>query len=120
MHSLGNRLGAAADGLYPLDSGTRGSAVTRAAIAKLLRARATVIDVAAQLATIRPPAAVASDHRRLRTAVLRLSAQIGLLVKSLRIGDTDTFNSLSQLPALRGVISATDLMKRKGYDIVGP
>jgi hypothetical protein len=120
MHTLGNRLGAATDGLYPLDSGTPGSALSRATTAKLLRARAVLNAVAADLATIHPPLVVAPDHRRLRGAVLEVSTQIGLLVKSLRSGDTATFNSLAQLPALRLVIADTDAMKRKGYDIVAP
>jgi hypothetical protein len=119
MHTLGNRLGAATDGLYPLDSGTPGSTVSRTSTAKLLRARAVVNTVAADLGTIRPPAAVAPDHRRLRAAVLQVSAQLGLLVRSLRSGDTDTFNSLAQLPALRLVLADTDAIKRRGYDIVG-
>jgi hypothetical protein len=119
MHTLGNRLGAATDGLYPLDSGTPGSTVSRTTTAKLLRARTVVKKVASDLATIRPPEAVASDHRRLRAAVLQVSAQLALLVRSLRSGDTDTFNSLAQLPALRLVLADTDAIKRKGYDIVG-
>lgn len=118
MHRLGNRLGATTDGLYPLDTGTPGSPVTRATIAKLVRARVVVDAVAHDLGTVQPPAAISTEHRKLRAAVVKVSDQIGVLVKSLRKGDTATFNSFAQLPALRQVFTETGAMRRKGYDVV--
>ena len=119
MRRLGNSLGRAVDGLYPLDTGTPGSAQSKHTITKLEEAQATVESVDRSLASIEPPAAVVSQHRALRKAVARVGVQLGKLAASLRTGDTQTFNRLSQLPALAGVTAATDAIEKKGYDVLG-
>ena len=119
MRALGGTLGKTIDRLYPIDSGTAGSAVSRASAARVDRARKVVAGVQAQLATMKPPAKIAADHRHLQAAVAALAAQMAKLSAALRSGDTDTFNGLSQLPAVRGVSAATDAMVRAGYDVVG-
>lgn len=119
MRALGGTLGKTIDRLYPIDSGTAGSDVSRASAAKVDRARKVVQGVEAQLSTMKPPAKIAADHRHLEAAVAALAAQMAKLSTALRSGDADTFNGLSQLPAVRGVSSATDAMVRAGYDVVG-
>jgi hypothetical protein len=120
MRSIGSTLGRTVDTLYPIDSGTPGSDVARQSAAKVERARKVVEGVGARLATLTPPAKIAADHRRLRQAVTALAAQMDKLAAAIRSGDSDTFNQLSQLPAVAGVSAATDAMVKAGYDVVGP
>jgi hypothetical protein len=120
MLSLGTKLGKAVDGLYPLDTGTPGSAEEKQAIAKLVRAHIVVSSVEKSLGRIQPPSAVAAEHRALRKDAHAVARQIAELATSLRTGDTDTFSALSQLPALARVTAETDAIRKKGYDVLTP
>lgn len=120
MLRLGAKLGKTVDGLYPLDTGTPGSTDEKQTIAKLDRAHRAVSSVERSLGQIEPPAAIAAEHRTLRKNVHAVARQIAALATSLRTGDTDAFNALSQLPALAGVTAETDAIRQKGYDVLGP
>jgi hypothetical protein len=119
LRALGNRVGRAVDGLYPLDSGPPKSAFAATTIAKLERARAVVVTADRSLQQIVPPAAAASGHRQLVAAVGKLDVQIERLANSLRTGDTTTFDELDQLPALRALNAATNALAKRGFDVVG-
>jgi hypothetical protein len=120
VRALGAKFGAAMDGLYPLDSGTKGSDVARATTAKLLHAEEVVVYVEKGLSALHPPQSVAVQQRTLLRSLKRLDAQIQQLATATRDGDASTFNRLSQLPQLRSVSNAAAAMKKRGYDVLGP
>lgn len=119
LRALGKEFGAAVDGLYPLDSGTKGSVVARSTTAKLRDAAGVVANVESRLAVLRPPRRVAVQQRTLTQSLERLHAQIEQLATATANGDTRTFDQLSQLPQLRAVSNAAAAMKKRGYDVLG-
>jgi hypothetical protein len=117
MREIGQRFEQAVRGLYPLASGTEGSAQREAAIGKLANAQEKISDVDVNLEKIHPPARVRRLHRRLRIAVDGVQSEVSRMLTALQHNDMTTFISLSGLKALQTVNSTTALMKKNGYDI---
>ena len=119
LRALGTDFGAAVDGLYPLDSGPKGSAVAESTTAQLRDAAGVVAKVERRLEALQPPKRVAVQQRTLVQNLERLHAQIEQLATATADGDARTFDRLSQLPQLRAVSNAAAAMKKRGYAVLG-
>jgi hypothetical protein len=119
MRQLGRELGKSVDGLYPIDSGRRGSNAERTMIAKLERTHAVVEEVLASLLRIVPPPRIETEHRRLERGVRGIAAEIEAVIRGLQTGDLASTITPSGLPSLSIITAATDGMERKGFDVLG-
>jgi hypothetical protein len=120
MRTLGDQLGKSISDLYPLSTGTKGSATARATVVKLRKAQTVVSGVLAQLKQIVPPAAVATQHRQLENGVSTLVTQLGQMITNAKTGDIADFVAGSNLTApLQMIHAAADAMKSAGYETVG-
>jgi hypothetical protein len=119
LQLLGRRLGKSVDGLYPIDTGTRGSKTSHQTIAKLEKAHAVLEDVLAELVQIVPPPRVASDQRLLEAGVRGVAANVEAVIKALREGNLAASIAPSGLPSLPIITAATDAMEKKGFDVLG-
>jgi hypothetical protein len=119
MQRLGKQLGISVGGLYPLNTGLRGSDLADETVAKLQKTRGVVSGIMVALRRISPPAPIAPEHRRLEIGIQRLTDQLDTLILSLQKGDLRTFTYWSRLPSLRIISAATGAMKNKGYDVIG-
>jgi hypothetical protein len=118
LQQLGRRLGKSVDGLYPIDTGTRGSETSRRTIVKLQKTHVVLEDVLAKLMRIVPPPRVASDHRLLETGVRGIAADVEAVINDLRTGNLAASIGPSGLPSLPIITAATDAMEKKGFDVL--
>jgi hypothetical protein len=120
MRTLRNQLGQSIDDLYPLSTGTKGSATANATVVKLQKARIVASGVLAQLEQIVPPAAIAKQHRQLENGVSTLVTQLGQMIKNTETGDVAGFVGGSNLTApLQMINAAAHAMNSAGYDVIG-
>ncbi len=120
MQVLGNQLGKTVNGLYPLSSGSKGSATAKQTVIKLQKAQAVIDGVLAQLMRIVPPPAVAKEHRQLVSGVHTLSDQLGSMITNTETGDIGDFVAGSNFTApLRTINAAASAMTSLGYNVIG-
>jgi hypothetical protein len=120
MRTLRNQLEKSINHLYPLSSGTKGSATAKATALKLRKAQAVVSGVLAQLEQIVPPAAVAKQHRQLENGVSTLATQLDQMITNTETGDVSDFVAGSNLTApLQMINAAAHAMNAAGYDVIG-
>lgn len=119
MRSLGKTLGTEMDRLYPISTGTRGSALEKATIKRLERAQGVVLHVLASVRGLQPPQSIAADQRRLEQGLAGVASELGQVVSDLRRGDIRATQTPSRLPDLTLITSATTAMEKKGYDVLG-
>jgi hypothetical protein len=118
LQHLGRRLGKSVDGLYPIDTGTRGSETSRRTVEKLQKAHVVLEDVLAELMRIVPPSRVASAHHLLEAGVRGIAADVAAVIKDLRTGNLAASIGPSGLPSLPIITAATDAMEKKGFDVL--
>jgi hypothetical protein len=120
MRTLGNQLGKSINGLYPLSSGTKGSATAKATVVKLQKAQTVISGVLVQLKQIVPPAAIAKQHRQLENGVSTLVTQLRQMITNTETGDVADFVAGSNFTApLQMINAAADAMNNAGYNIIG-
>ena len=118
MQELGRRLGKEIQSVYPIDTGTAHSQISKQTMRKLQRARVVVQGLLAQLQTISPPAAVAADHREVERGVKGIDTEMYAVILALRDGDLAASIEPAALPSLQTVTNAIDRMEQKGYDVL--
>ena len=119
MRSLGKTLGGEVNRIYPIQTGTRGSALEKATIQRLARAQVVVLHVGAGVHAMRPPKPIAADQRRLERGLAGMASELGQLVSDVRNGDIRDTMTPSRLNGLTLITSATNRMEKKGYDVLG-
>ena len=105
--------------VYPLLSGTKGSAARAATIQHLETGSKTLAGVEAELKRTQAPAAVRKLHKRLMADVGKLRLELVGMIQSLRSDDVVHFMTLSGLSALPAVNNTIDLIQLDGYKFLG-
>jgi hypothetical protein len=119
MRRLGATLGAEVNRVYPISTGTPGSALEAQTERNLEHARVVFEHVLAGVQSMRPPHAVAVDHRRLERGLVEVAAELQQVIDDLRGGKFQASIAPSRLSALNVISAATSSMQRKGFDVVG-
>ena len=105
--------------IYPLVSGTKGSAARAATIQHLETGSKTLAGVEAELQRTQAPAPVRKLHKRLMADVGKLRMELVGMIQSLRSDDVVHFMTLSGLSALPAVNNTIDLIQLDGYKFLG-
>ncbi len=105
--------------IYPLVSGTKGSAARAATIRHLEAGDKTLSGVQADLKRTQAPPRVRKLHRRLMADVGKLRMEMVGMIQSLRSDDVVHFMTLSGLAALPAVNNTIDLIQLDGYKFLG-
>ena len=105
--------------IYPLVSGTKGSAARAATIQHLETGSKTLAGVEAELKRTQAPAPVRKLHKRLMADVGKLRMEMVGMIQSLRSDDVVHFMTLSGLSALPAVNNTIDLIQLDGYKFLG-
>ena len=105
--------------IYPLVSGTKGSAARASTIRHLETGSKTLAGVEVALKRTQPPAPVRKLHKRLMADVGKLRLELVAMIESLRSDDVVHFMTLSGLSALPAVNNTIDLIQLDGYKFLG-
>jgi hypothetical protein len=105
--------------IYPLVSGTDGSAARTATIRHLETGSKTLAGVEVALKRTQAPAPVRKLHKRLMADVGKLRLELIGMIASLRSDDVVHFMTLSGLSALPAVNNTIDLIQLNGYKFLG-
>jgi predicted secreted protein len=119
MKRLGDELGAAMQGIYPLVTGAPGSVARSRTIERLKKADTALKGIEARMGKVAPPKAVRSQHRRLLRQVEILRGELGGMIESLHDDRLGAFVKLSNLDELYMIWATARKIDRKGYDILG-
>ena len=117
MRGLGHRLALSIQTIYPLDEGQPGSAASKESLARLERARATVVTVASRISAISPPSPIRAEHRRLIASLTALESDLDKLISAVQQGSLKDLGRLSQFPSLNAIRRVSDAMAKKGFAI---
>jgi hypothetical protein len=105
--------------IYPLVSGTKGSAARATTIRHLETGSKTLAGVEVALKRTQAPARVRKLHKRLMADVGKLRLELVGMIESLRADDVVHFMTLSGLSALPAVNNTIDLIQLDGYKFLG-
>lgn len=119
MKRIGNEYAKGIGVIYPLVSGTKGSAARAATIRHLETGSKTLAGVEVALKRTQAPAPVRKLHKRLMADVGKLRLELVAMIESLRSDDVVHFMTLSGLSALPAVNNTIDLIQLDGYKFLG-
>jgi hypothetical protein len=89
----------------------------RDAAAVLTKGEVKLRDVTSRLKTIKPPAAVATDHVKLVKATVELASELKPVISKLQQGYLVAADKLLSLPAVKKINDALAALKKRGYRI---
>lgn len=119
MKRIGSQYAKGVGVIYPLVSGTQGSAARATTIQHLQTGSKMLAVVESELKRTRAPAPIRKLHKRLTADVDKLRSELLGMVQSLQTDNVMQFETLSGLAALPAVNNTIDLIQLDGYKFLG-